>query len=562
MGILKDESISIYDAVQNIKDDKYVMPAFQRQFCWSMEQIEKLWDSILQGYPISTFLFWHIDDNNITADTKFCTFLNEISFDNRSNADSPNYNLEIINTERTDTAILDGQQRLTSLYLSLLCSAFKRQRYARRGGERILCKLFIELDKNKITVDEEEYNSKKYDIRFTDKAGNLTVTQFDIKKIMQPEFSKKETRVQAIEDILKNIPADSKEYASNILNTLCQKIYDEKLIRFVEILDMNQDDALEMFVRFNSGGTRLSKSEITMSILEAYWPEARNQFGMALQDSSYRDFKNDFIIRTALMLYGDVVKSVINESIANDLRANWRAFKIALKNLEKVLKEFKIDIRRFSSSWNVLLPVIYYIYNNPDYINNKTAIKKYLLRAILFSYFQSGTTSKLQTMKQHINNNNMELTTELLDGISTLNVTDGKIEDILNSEKGSHIANETLYYLSIDWLNPEIIYEADHLHPDSRFDKTKPVSITQEKWLSWRKLRNKIPNLHYLSWQLNDRRQEMPLSEFYNNVIEDKDNFRHNSYIPDEVSLDFVNFENFYEARKLLLKNKLKELLS
>ena len=57
MSFLKDNSISIYEAMMHIKEGRYVMPAFQRQFVWSMEQIEKLWDSILLDYPIATFLF-------------------------------------------------------------------------------------------------------------------------------------------------------------------------------------------------------------------------------------------------------------------------------------------------------------------------------------------------------------------------------------------------------------------------------------------------------------------------------------------------------------------------
>ena len=54
------------------------MPAFQRQFVWSMEQIEKLWDSILLDYPIATFLFWHVDDSNVTWDTYFCNFYQKL----------------------------------------------------------------------------------------------------------------------------------------------------------------------------------------------------------------------------------------------------------------------------------------------------------------------------------------------------------------------------------------------------------------------------------------------------------------------------------------------------
>jgi hypothetical protein len=127
MENLCDVAITIFEVVENIYNiynEKYVIPAFQRQYCWSMEQIEKLWDSILLGYPISTFLFWHIDDNNITSDTKFCTFLKNVTFDNRKKSDSPNYDLSIINVKKTDTAVLDGQQRLTSLYLSLFGNAF------------------------------------------------------------------------------------------------------------------------------------------------------------------------------------------------------------------------------------------------------------------------------------------------------------------------------------------------------------------------------------------------------------------------------------------------------
>ena len=74
MSRLVDSSISIYEALENIKNGKYVMPAFQRQYVWSMEQVEKLWDSILLDYPIATFLFWRVDDDNVTWDTYFVIF--------------------------------------------------------------------------------------------------------------------------------------------------------------------------------------------------------------------------------------------------------------------------------------------------------------------------------------------------------------------------------------------------------------------------------------------------------------------------------------------------------
>lgn len=562
MSRLIDNSISIYEALQNIKEGKYVMPAFQRQYVWSMEQVEKLWDSILLDYPIATFLFWHLDDDNVTWDTYFCNFLYEVTFDNRKQADTVNYELSNINVNKTDTAVLDGQQRLTSLFLSLFGNAFIRQKYARRknsGG--IVTKLLIELNKNKLTVDEEEYNSKKYDIKFSEKVGKLSPTQFEIKNILDPRFQDESTRNKAIEEVISKVPSDSKDYARNILNKLYNKIFVEKLIRYTEIHDMKQDDALEMFVRFNSGGKALRKSEITMSILEAYWPSAKTEFGKLLVDS-YVGFGTDFIIRSALMIYGDVVKSNISKSIAEELKNNWSEFKKTLKNLEVTLKEMKIEVSRFASSWNVLLPIIYFIYYNSEYKNNLDGIRAYLIRAVLFTYFQSGTTGKLQQMKSRINENDHEITVDMLNQMNDLRVTDGKIEDILNEEKGSRVASEALYFLSLDWRNNHFKYEQDHLHPFERFDGNKPISVSMEDWRRWRGNRNRLANLHLLEGRSNSSKSDMRLADYYNDMNDvQKAEFIKQSLIPEGVSLELENFEEFYEARKAILTEKIRELL-
>ena len=562
MSVLIDDSISIYDALHNIKDGKYVMPAFQRQYVWSMEQIEKLWDSILLDYPIATFLFWHVDDDNVTWDTYFCNFLSEVTFDSRKQADSVNYELSNIDVKITNTAVLDGQQRLTSLFLSLLGNAHIRQKHARKNNNGgLVTKLLIELNKNKLAVDEEEYNSKKYDIKFSEKVGKLSPTQFEIKSILDKKFQDETTRAKAIEAAIVNVPADSKEYATEILNKLYNKIFVEKLIRFTEIQDMKQDDALEMFVRFNSGGKALRKSEITMSILEAYWPSAKTEFGKLLTNS-YAGFGSDFIIRSALMLYGDVIKSNISKQIAEELKNNWNEFKKAFKNLEIVLKGMKIEVSRFSSSWNVLLPIVYFIYYNPNYNNNLDGIRAYLVRAVLFTYFQSGTTGKLQQMKSSINSNDQEITVDMLEQMNDLRVTDGKIEDILNAEKGSRVAGEALYYLSLEWINKNFKYEQDHLHPFDRFDGSKPISVSMEDWRRWRGNRNRLPNLQLLEGRSNGSKNDMRLVDYYNDMNDDqKTDFCKQAIIPYGISLELEHFDEFYEKRKAILTEKLRELL-
>ncbi|MGR5911089.1 hypothetical protein ACT7C4_26780 [Bacillus pacificus] len=177
--------------------------------------------------------------------------------------------------------------------------------------------------------------------------------------------------------------------------------------------------------------------------------------------------------------------------------------KKAFKTLEIVLKGMKIEVSRFSSSWNVLLPIVYFIYYNPDYNNNLEGIRAYLVRAVLFTYFQSGTTGKLQQMKSNINSNDQEITVDMLEQMNDLRVTDGKIEDILNAEKGSRVAGEALYYLSLDWRNKNFKYEQDHLHPFDRFDGSKPISVSMEDWRRWRGNRNRLSNLQLLEGRSN-----------------------------------------------------------
>lgn len=565
MSNLIDNSITIYEAIKNIENGKYVMPAFQREYVWSSEQIEKLWDSILLDYPISNFLFWHIDDNNVTWDTYFCNFLKRVTFNSSKQAIGMNFPINSVNFDYTDIAILDGQQRLTSLYLSLMGDTYIKPKFSKRqGGVEYVYKLFIELDKNKSENDEEDYNSKKYNIKFTTKglSINSSSTQFEIKNILSDGFQNDETREQTIEDTIKDVPENSKEYAKNILLKLYQKICVEKLIRYTEIRNMSQDDALEMFIRFNNGGKKLRKHEITMSILEVYWPNAREQFSILLS-GVYEDFNTDLIIRTALMLYGDVTKTIINKKVADNLKNNWSNFKIAFKNMQNAFEKLNIDIKRFVNDYTKLVPILYHIYNNPNtYENDLNAIRVYLTRTIFFIYFRSGTPGKLQRLRNNINNNGMKITIDMLDTMAELQITESRIEDILNSEKGSRLAEEVLYFIGRDWIDTNISYEQDHLHPESRFSEPKPFSISIEEWKNWYVNRNRLPNIQLLDEFENKSKNNRRLIDYCNDMNdEQKKKFFEHAMIPLDTSLEIENFGIFYEKRKNILKAKILELL-
>ena len=59
--------ITINEAMQHINNNEYLLPAFQREFVWDSEQIERLFDSLMRMYPTNSMLFWiQKPDGNFT----------------------------------------------------------------------------------------------------------------------------------------------------------------------------------------------------------------------------------------------------------------------------------------------------------------------------------------------------------------------------------------------------------------------------------------------------------------------------------------------------------------
>ena len=119
---------SIKDVVLDISRNKYLLPAIQREVVWNCEQIEKLFDSILSGYPINSMLFWKYRINPEEDTYKFYEFLK--SYDEYTQNHNTEHN---ISGESEVTAVLDGQQRLTALFIGLKGYMNLKKPYYRSG---------------------------------------------------------------------------------------------------------------------------------------------------------------------------------------------------------------------------------------------------------------------------------------------------------------------------------------------------------------------------------------------------------------------------------------------
>src|SRR5258706_9842326 len=99
---------TVASALGRIQQTSYVLPAIQREFVWKPEQICRLFDSLMQGYPFGTFLFWKVEPE-MSADFKFYGFVQ--NYHERDAAHCPELGTL---PNRELTAVLDGQQRLTA----------------------------------------------------------------------------------------------------------------------------------------------------------------------------------------------------------------------------------------------------------------------------------------------------------------------------------------------------------------------------------------------------------------------------------------------------------------
>src|ERR1700694_1466149 len=126
--------ISISDVISRIRERRLLLPAIQREFVWGPKKVEWLFDSLLQGYPIGSFLFWEVRDSKAKAEYRYYEFLRGYRERYRT------HNPEFSTTGHSDfDAVLDGQQRLTAVHIGFTGTyAYKRDRVWWENTEKAL----------------------------------------------------------------------------------------------------------------------------------------------------------------------------------------------------------------------------------------------------------------------------------------------------------------------------------------------------------------------------------------------------------------------------------------
>lgn len=573
--------ITIAEAMKKIDSNQYLLPAIQREFVWSSESIEWLFDSLMKGYPINSFLFWKVEGKT-AKDYKFYRFISKYR-------EKYKIHHEEFSTSNRDSfeAILDGQQRLTALYLGLKGSyAYKEPRKRWRDDEISIPTRHLYLNISDTLKDQED--DREYGFSFLEQKktneeelyisgeGKNKVYWFRVGKILNYKNDNEIDRFLEKNNL-------SKEISKKILKRLRVVITEDEALNYFLEEEQDLNKALNIFIRINSGGERLNFSDLIMSIAVANWDKknAREEIYSLVDNIRDKEFSitKDLVLKTFLYLYSKDIKFNINNfsrKNAEIFEKNWDKIRDAILSTFDLLRSFGFNDLHLISK-NAVLPIVYYLYhkdiyqdfmNKKQYKSERETIKKWLYLVLLKQVFGSSSDTRLTQIRQAFTDNiekaplnagvdSFPIEFKALKNFS-LYVDDEFIEELLRTQK-----EDKYSFLILSMLYPNLDYKSnsfhkDHLHPVSQFDELSESDREDYNWEGY----NSICNLQLLDANENTSKKHMPLEKWVKeNAKKDRKLFLDNHLIPN-VDLSINNFGKFFKKRKAILIKKLKNLLT
>lgn len=586
-----EKAITIKDAIDKIDAGDFLLPSIQRRFVWSTMQIELLFDSIMQDYPINTFMFWEVREDKIKNQFRFYDFLKKyVEYNGGNNEERKTKGYKDFK------AIIDGQQRLNSLYIGLKGSfafrqyIYRKKTYHKDENSYPTRKLYLDIQ-SPVQDDEEK---KIYDFRFLIHNEHIRESESIVKQIKDENKTikikcywfevGKILEFKSEHDVIKFLLEEKFEinsFASETLLKLYTLINKKPIINYFLEYEQNFDKILYEFIRTNSGGTKLSFADLLMSIITASWEVGQSTKG-AREDidkiiGEIKEFgfevDQDFILKTCLVLVSKDIKFALQNFSSDtilEIKKEWGAITDCLKTSFELAKSLSFNNHSLRAK-NAIIPIVYFLYITKSYkdfnketknIENKAAIKQYLHITFLNKLFGSSSDGFLSKLRNIIfdNQNNIfpvnKFKEEFRGTGKSFNIDEEKLDSFM---KEQYESLDSFYILSLlfpkfnfEFKNPNI----DHLHPKSHFNTLLYNSlINEQKTEFYKENYNTILNLALLSEEQNKSKNDKSLKDWIAIQEIHNKNIRNTLLIPEHIDLDISNFEEFINEREKLLKS-------
>jgi uncharacterized protein with ParB-like and HNH nuclease domain len=572
--------ITIEKVIREIQANKYILPAIQREFVWSSEQIEKLFDSLMRGYPIGSFLFWKVQPDRVT-DFQFYRFMDHYHERDFKHNDVIN----LINGQEV-TAALDGQQRLTALNIGLKGWYAYKLPYYSRQNEKAFPKreLYLNLKGNQDEFDfAYEFKFLK-ETEIQESEGKYWFKVGDILKF--PDIQS--VVYYCIEH---GLTQGNDKFSTNAMMELWRVIKEKQLINYFLEEDQDLDKVLNIFIRVNSGGTPLSYSDMLLSIATAAWQDrdARQDIYELVDRLNHSGegfaFDKDFILKASLVLT-DI--PAIEFRVTNFKRDNmlqieedWDEIQNALTAMTHLLVKWGYSSQTLPSYY-ATIPLAYYLYKTGapsnfitigQYENDRNNMLYWLRIALLKRTFSGTPDSVLRTirkaMQTAIQDEKSFPGNAIFDELKTTSRTmkfDAAELDGLMSYRYGQIYTFSILALLYPWLKFDQLFNVDHVFPRGMFNakELQKRNIPKERWSEWLDHFNDIGNLQLLPGSENIIKSDQEFEKWLENECPkpaDLIAYRELHLIPD-VDLSFEQFPEFLAARSKVMRSKLAEILN
>jgi hypothetical protein len=547
---------------------------------WSDEQIYDLFDSLMRGYPIGSFLYWTVEPTSI-GQYVFFGFIRD--YHQRDAPHCPRLDLP---GGAGVTAILDGQQRFTALNIGLRGSIAEKQPRKHWNSPDAFPKK--ELYVNLLRVPDDEESRSEYQFQFLtahDAAAesNEGSHWFRVGDILDLDPG------PGLHEYLVRHELGSNREAFRILYRLHSAVHTDLTINYYQEERQDLDRVLNIFVRMNTGGEPLSYSDLLLSTAVAQWRDvdARDAIlGLVDEINDYGQrfrFSKDVVLKSGLVLtdISDIRFNVANFNSANmrRLEENWDKVAQAVRIAAALLANFGFSERTLRAD-SPIIPVALYIYrrgfdasflSQQRFRSDRDVIRGWVVRSLLKpGIWGSGLDTLLANLrnviKEHADDTFpvRELEAVMARSGKSLRFDDDELQDLVEARYGSPgaFAALTLLYPSID-SRTEV--HVDHIFPSKLFRSSslRRGGVESGAVDEFQRRSDCLPNLHLLDGPLNQSKGErLPVdwlaSAFPDDAARGLYMAAHDMH---DVPADLNGFPSFYDARRARLLARLRELL-
>lgn len=564
--------ITIRHAIGRIRTKEYVLPAIQREFVWPTRRIEWLFDSLMRDYPIGSFLFWKVQADSIERYKFYDFMLHHHEKDNRHCVETG------LLTRDTVTAVLDGQQRLTALNIALGGTyAYKLPRLWWSNPDafpiRHLClNLFQNAKGNE--------QGMRYDFRFlTEEEAAIQDDSrcwYPVRNILKADDAI--TLFEYLTERLNHMTPAELRGPLKILGRLREAVHVKPVISFYEETSQDIDRVLDVFIRTNSGGMTLSRSDMLMSIATAHWKgDARSEINGAVRRINDPHiggfgFSRDFLLKAGLMLAGiqSVEFRVTNFTIKNIklLNDQWDQITDSVYAAARLVKNFGFSQSTLTSH-SAVLPVAHYLHHGGRAESKEDAkkIREWLTRSLLKrGIWGSGLDTLLVRLRAVIGEHrgdgfpSAKMEEEMSRRGKSLAFVPEELQDLAESKDRTFALLSTLYPF-VDTHHH--LFHIDHIFPKSRFTwrRLKDAGVPEDDIPQFQDRADRLPNLQLLAGGPNQEKSATLPRAWLDGLGPEKAAEHQRLHDLGEVPAHIVDFNGFYEARRDRLLDRLSALL-